>query len=209
MTASFHGHVDIVRMLIEAKAQVNTQEEVHVCCSYHQKTYRTTISYPVLIYLYMSSLCFCPQDGWTALHMAAQEGKVDIMRLLTEAKAHVDIQTEVHVHTLVNVWSTDLDSHSFSDVRGESMYKECCMHACTFTCTFVDVNICNNCNISRLYMCIANMDECHVVSRSDIIHIIIQDGRTALYLAINKGHGSIVKLLLEREHADVNISKKV
>ena len=58
-------------------------------------------------------------------------------------------------------------------------------------------------------MCIANMDECHVVSRSDIIHIIIQDGRTALYLAINKGHGSIVKLLLEREHADVSISKKV
>ena len=30
MTASFHGHVDIVRMLTEAKAQVNTQEEVHV-----------------------------------------------------------------------------------------------------------------------------------------------------------------------------------
>ena len=48
-----------------------------------------------------------------------------------------------------------------------------------------------------------------MVSRSDIIHIIIQDGRTALYLAINKGHGSIVKLLLEREHADVSISKKV
>ena len=33
MTASFHGHVDIVRMLIEAKAQVNTQEEVHVTCT--------------------------------------------------------------------------------------------------------------------------------------------------------------------------------
>ena len=30
MAASFEGHDDIVRMLIEAKAQVNTQEEVHV-----------------------------------------------------------------------------------------------------------------------------------------------------------------------------------
>ena len=28
MTASFEGHVDIVRLLIEAKAQINTQEEV-------------------------------------------------------------------------------------------------------------------------------------------------------------------------------------
>ena len=28
MTASFDGHVDIVRILIEAKAQINTQNEV-------------------------------------------------------------------------------------------------------------------------------------------------------------------------------------
>ena len=55
------------------------------------------------------TVCFCPQDGWTALHLAAQEGKVDVVRLLTEAKAHVNIQTEVH--TLCHIWSTDLDSH--------------------------------------------------------------------------------------------------
>ena len=30
MLASFHGHVDIVKVLIDAKAQVNTPEEVHV-----------------------------------------------------------------------------------------------------------------------------------------------------------------------------------
>ena len=33
MKASRKGHVDIVRILIDAKAQVNTQEEV--CCYYH------------------------------------------------------------------------------------------------------------------------------------------------------------------------------
>ena len=41
MEASFHGHVDIVRMLTEAKAQVNTQQKVyvhvHVYSSYHHK----------------------------------------------------------------------------------------------------------------------------------------------------------------------------
>ena len=29
MTASFEGHADIVQTLIEAKAQINTQEEVY------------------------------------------------------------------------------------------------------------------------------------------------------------------------------------
>ena len=38
----------------------------------------------------------CPQKGWTAVHMGAHEGKVDVVRLLTEAQAQVNIQTEVH-----------------------------------------------------------------------------------------------------------------
>ena len=38
----------------------------------------------------------CPQDGVAALHMAAQEGKVDVVRLLIDAGAQVNIQTEVH-----------------------------------------------------------------------------------------------------------------
>ena len=33
------------------------------------------------------------QDGATALHLAAQEGKADVVRLLTEAGAQLDIQT--------------------------------------------------------------------------------------------------------------------
>ena len=38
MHASFEGHVDIVRILIESQAQVNTQEEV--CC--YKVTYQKT-----------------------------------------------------------------------------------------------------------------------------------------------------------------------
>ena len=40
-------------------------------------------------------MCFCTQNGATALHMAAQEGKVDVVRLLTEAGAQLNIRTEV------------------------------------------------------------------------------------------------------------------
>ena len=45
-------------------------------------------------------MCFCPQNGWTALHLAAQEGKVDVVRLLIEAKAQVNTQEEVYTYTM-------------------------------------------------------------------------------------------------------------
>ena len=35
MIASFQGHADIVRILIEAKAQINTQEAVCYTMHYH------------------------------------------------------------------------------------------------------------------------------------------------------------------------------
>ena len=38
---------------------------------------------------------FCPQDGFSALSVAAQEGKVEVVRILIEAKALVNIQTKV------------------------------------------------------------------------------------------------------------------
>ena len=38
----------------------------------------------------------CPQDGWTALHLAAQESKVDVVRLLIDAEAQVNIRNKVY-----------------------------------------------------------------------------------------------------------------
>ena len=43
---------------------------------------------------------FCPQDDWTALHLAAQEVKIDVVRLLINAEAHVNIQTEVRAKSV-------------------------------------------------------------------------------------------------------------
>ena len=50
-------------------------------------------------------MCFCAQDDATALHIAAQEGKVDVVRLLIEAGAQLNIQTMVNVH-IMHVFST-------------------------------------------------------------------------------------------------------
>ena len=46
------------------------------------------------------TVCWCSQDGLTALHLAAQEGRVDVVRLLTEAQAQVNIQDEVCIYTM-------------------------------------------------------------------------------------------------------------
>ena len=44
-----------------------------------------------------------------SLHLAAQEGKVDVVKLLIEAKAHVNLQNEVC--TVCHTWSTDINAH--------------------------------------------------------------------------------------------------
>ena len=41
------------------------------------------------------------------------------------------------------------------------------------------------------------------------VRVYVQDGQTALYIASRNGHGPVVKLLLQTEHTDVNISMKV
>ena len=63
-----------------------------------ENTLYNTSSHTVSLYtavLGEVTVCLCPQDGQTALHMAAHEGKVDVVRLLTEAEAQVNIRTKV------------------------------------------------------------------------------------------------------------------
>ena len=57
-------------------------------------------------------MCLCPQDGWTALYAAAREGKVDVVRLLTEAQALVNIRTKVYTHTMDPIGLLDFCTHT-------------------------------------------------------------------------------------------------
>ena len=65
------------------------------------------------------------QEGWTALHLAAQEGKVDVVRLLlTEAQALVNIQTKVYSHHITtDDWSTALSSSHVTRAESVNMYR--------------------------------------------------------------------------------------
>ena len=119
MKASRKGHADIVRVLVKAKAQINIQEEVW--CSYHIKL-NTWLFH------------FCLQHGRTALYLATDEGKVDVVRLLIKAKAHVNIQTEVHTSFL----NTPIQFNK---------HIICHMHI-----LHVDGNICNKSNYNSTYI---------------------------------------------------------
>ena len=43
-------------------------------------------------------VCFCAQGGGTALFAAAQEGKMDVLRLLVKAGAQLNMQTKVKMY---------------------------------------------------------------------------------------------------------------
>ena len=60
--------------------------------------------------------------------MAAQEGTVDVLKLLTEAKTHVNIQTEVytHVHTMNFLWLPTATYHTGLDVIMQ--VTQCAVH---------------------------------------------------------------------------------
>lgn len=103
MIASLNGHAESVKILIEAEAQVNTQDKVIYAASTSRKILHNTSSLQLKGEL---TVCFCSQDGWTALHLAAQEGRIDVVRLLIEAQAQVNVQSEVHSSIY-----TDLPSH--------------------------------------------------------------------------------------------------
>lgn len=54
------------------------------------------------------TLCFCPQKGETALHEAASSGEIDVVRVLIEAKAKVNIESKVctlyyHMHPVIGL----------------------------------------------------------------------------------------------------------
>ena len=89
--------------------------------STHRKRYavpttrKHTSSHTVSLYtavLGEVTVCLCPQDGRTALHMAVKKGKVDVVRLLTEAQALANIWTKVlYRSTLIYVMTSSWHNH--------------------------------------------------------------------------------------------------
>ena len=95
MAASFEGHDDVVKMLTEAKAQVNIQDEV--CSSYKQKkNLHNTYFHPL-------------QSGSTPLFIASENGHTDIVNTLLQNGADTNIASMViHACTYENPTPEDI-----------------------------------------------------------------------------------------------------
>ena len=95
MIASRGGHVDIVRLLIEAKAQVNIQKEVWLLLP----PQNTTSSYKCknivegvgkhAAFCVFNTICLT-QDGATPLWIASQEGHSDTVNTLIRNGANIN-----------------------------------------------------------------------------------------------------------------------
>ena len=60
-----------------------------------KQSYVTTLNYPNISSL--DTHVYPVQDGWTALHAAAQEGHLRVVEMLLDAKADVSIKDSVRV----------------------------------------------------------------------------------------------------------------
>lgn len=47
-------------------------------------------------YIVIASLTILPQDGWTPLHYAIHEGRLEIVKLLVESGANIHTGDKVH-----------------------------------------------------------------------------------------------------------------
>ena len=63
----------------------------------------------------------CIQEGWTALYMASEKGHCGVVRMLLEAKADVDIKTNVSHAAACMVFVYSADSLSVCTVT--SVYE--------------------------------------------------------------------------------------
>uniref|UniRef100_A0A0G4ICY2 Uncharacterized protein n=1 Tax=Chromera velia CCMP2878 TaxID=1169474 RepID=A0A0G4ICY2_9ALVE len=91
MLVSDRGHTDIVRLLVDAKANVDMQDKngqtalILVSCKGHADIVRLLVDAK-------ANVDMQDKNGKTALFLASENRHTDIVRLLVDAKANVDMQ---------------------------------------------------------------------------------------------------------------------
>ena len=95
--ASENGHVEVVNILLQNRAHVDLQDEVSL-------TFSPTIDRALKLYvsqehalldLMFIFLYLHGQDKWTPLMIASQNGHVDVVNVLLQHGASVDLQNKV------------------------------------------------------------------------------------------------------------------
>ena len=90
--ASSDGHHDIAQLLVQAGTNIDLQDEVSTYLMFINAVYRHVDSY---ICYHIRNM----QDGVTALHCAIIYGHLDVVQLLVQEGARIDLQNKVIVYS--------------------------------------------------------------------------------------------------------------
>ena len=88
MRASYNGHTEVVKVLVEAKADLNITDKVNLIINY-------LLTLTIDVYCDNCFIFISLQDGHTALVDAATEGHTSIVKILVDHGAATDIQNKV------------------------------------------------------------------------------------------------------------------
>ncbi|CAI8047040.1 Ankyrin repeat domain-containing protein 29 [Geodia barretti] len=91
MTASFGGHVEIVRLLVEAKAQLNIQGKEDGVTALHLAAQEGKADVVRLLTEAGAQLDIQKTDGATPLYMACQKGHSDVVEILIRNGANINL----------------------------------------------------------------------------------------------------------------------
>ena len=87
----------MVKLLAEAKAQINIQTEVYTLHAY------ITCMYIGYLHYKKCSLLICVQDGRTALYIACWKGHMSVVKQLLQKYADVSIRQKVYTIRCVSM----------------------------------------------------------------------------------------------------------
>ena len=218
-----YGHVDIVKILLEHKANVNAADSgdtplISAVIHKHDNVIHALLS---------DSQCLVDakgQDGYTALHYSCRDGHVDRVRTLVNHKANINARTdsgdtpltlaarnkhESVLHALLN------DSQCLVDAKGQDGYT-----ALHYSCRDGHVDrvrtlVNHKANINaRTDSGDTPLTLAARYKHENVVHALLsdsqclvdakdQDGYTALHYSCRYGHVDIVRTLVKHK-ANVN-----
>lgn len=94
MSAAKFGHTDVAKLLVDAGADITIQEKARAHMEWRAREPRCLPPSLAACHRARFSFAFVPQWERTALYIACQEGRLEVVHLLAEAGADVNAQHE-------------------------------------------------------------------------------------------------------------------
>jgi ankyrin repeat protein len=202
-----------VHILIDAKADVNAQN------IYGRTPLMNSVENLEVAKLLIENgadLAKRDEKGSTALHMACEEGEVDVVQLLIDAKADVNAQNNdgrtplmwVKEGLLAKLLIENGADLEVEDDTGSTTLYYACLRGVEVVHILIDAKA--DVNAQNIYGRTPLMNS---VENLDVAKLLIEngadlakkdeDGNTALHMACDKGVADVVQLLIDAK-ADVN-----